>query len=66
MSQVVVHGDTVYLAGVDANETAGETVTRQTQEIISIVNRHLARAGIDKSKLLSAKIYITDMKTFRI
>ena len=64
MSQVVVHGDTIYLAGVVAGKTAGESVTRQTQEILSIIDGHLAKAGSDKSKLLSATIYITDMKTF--
>jgi enamine deaminase RidA (YjgF/YER057c/UK114 family) len=64
MSQVVVHGNTVYLAGVVANKTAGESVAKQTQEILSIIDGHLARAGSDKSKLLSATIYITDMKNF--
>jgi len=64
MSQVVVHGNTVYLAGVVANTTKGESVTRQTQEILSIIDAHLARAGTDKSKLLTATIYITDMRTF--
>lgn len=64
MSQVVVHGDTVYLAGVVANKTAGESVTKQTEEILSIIDGHLAKAGTDKSRLLSATIYITDMKTF--
>lgn len=64
MSQVVVHGNTVYLAGVVANKAAGESVTKQTQEILSIIDGHLAKAGTDKSKLLSANIYITDMKNF--
>ena len=64
MSQVVVHGNTVYLAGVVANKTAGKGVTEQTQEILSIIDGHLAKAGSDKSKLLSATIYLTDMKTF--
>jgi enamine deaminase RidA (YjgF/YER057c/UK114 family) len=64
MSQVVVHGNTVYLAGVVANQTAGESVAKQTQEILSIIDGHLAKAGTDKTKLLSATIYITDMKTF--
>jgi enamine deaminase RidA (YjgF/YER057c/UK114 family) len=64
MSQAVIHGDTVYLAGVVANKTAGEGVTKQTQEILSIIDSHLAKAGTDKSKLLSATIYLTDMKTF--
>ena len=64
MSQAVVHGDTVYLAGVVANKAAGESVTRQTQEILSIIDAHLAKAGTNKSKLLTTTIYITDVKTF--
>ena len=64
MSQVVVHGNTVYLAGVVASNAKGESVTRQTQDILSIIDGHLATAGTDKSKLLSATIYITDMATF--
>ena len=64
MSQAVVHGDTVYLAGIVANKTAGESVTKQTQEILAIIDGHLAKAGTDKTKLLSTTIYITDMKNF--
>jgi enamine deaminase RidA (YjgF/YER057c/UK114 family) len=64
MSQAVVHGDTVYLAGIVASNAPGESVTKQTQDILSIIDRHLAKAGSDKSKLLSATIYITDMKNF--
>ena len=64
MSQAVVHGNTVYLAGVVASNAKGESVTRQTQDILSIIDGHLATAGTDKSKLLSATIYITDMATF--
>ena len=64
MSQVVVHGDTIYLAGVVANTAAGKSVTEQTQEVLSIIDGHLAKTGSDKSKLLTATIYLTDMKTF--
>jgi enamine deaminase RidA (YjgF/YER057c/UK114 family) len=64
MSQAVVHGDTVYLAGIVAKTAAGESVAKQTQEILSIIDGHLAKAGSDKSKLLTATIYITDMKNF--
>jgi enamine deaminase RidA (YjgF/YER057c/UK114 family) len=64
MSQVVIHGDTIYLAGVVATTAGGESVTRQTQEVLSIIDSHLAKAGSDKSKLLTATIYLTDMKTF--
>src|SRR6267378_6756989 len=64
MSQVVVHGDTIYLAGVVAKTTAGESVAKQTQEVLSIIDGHLAKAGSDKSKLLTATIYLTDIKNF--
>ena len=64
MSQAVIHGDTVYLAGIVANAAAGKSVTEQTKEILSIIDGHLAKAGTDKTKLLSATIYLTDMRSF--
>ena len=64
MSQIVIHGDTVYLAGVVARNASGKSVTEQTKDILATIDGYLAKAGTDKSKLLSATIYITDMKTF--
>ena len=65
MSQVVIHGNTVYLAGVVARNASGKSVTEQTKDILATIDGYLAKAGTDKSKLLSATIYITDMKTFQ-
>lgn len=65
MSQAVVHGNTVFLAGVVADKTSGESMTKQTQEILSIIDDHLARADTDKSKLLAATIYVADIQTFQ-
>jgi enamine deaminase RidA (YjgF/YER057c/UK114 family) len=64
MSQAVVHGDTVYLAGIVAGAAAGKSVTEQAKDILSIIDGHLAKAGTDKTKILSATIYLTDIKTF--
>ena len=64
MSQVVVHGDTIYLAGVVASTAAGKSVTEQTKDVLSIIDGQLAKAGSDKSKLLTATIYLPDMGTF--
>ena len=64
MSQAVIHGNTVYLAGQVANESAGGSVTDQTKEILGQIDALLAEAGTDKSKLLSANLYIVDMATF--
>jgi len=64
MSQAVVHGDTVYLAGQVAAEPAGKSVAEQTRDILAAIDRLLAEAGTDKSRLLSATIYLADIATF--
>ena len=64
MSQVVVHGNTVYLAGVVARNASGKSMTEQTQDVLKSIDGYLAQAGTDKSKLLSANIWITDMAKF--
>ena len=64
MSKAVVHGQTVYLAGQVADKAAGKSVAEQTKEILSIIDALLAQAGTDKTKLLSASIWLTDIKTF--
>lgn len=62
MSQAVVHGDTVYLAGQVNNQA--KDVTGQTQNILGQIDKLLAAAGSSKEKILSATIYLTDIKTF--
>ncbi|MGH7879203.1 MAG: RidA family protein [Candidatus Binataceae bacterium] len=64
MSQIVVNGNTVYLAGIVARANKGKSVTEQTREIVSTIDNYLAQAGTDKTKLLSANIWITDMGKF--
>jgi enamine deaminase RidA (YjgF/YER057c/UK114 family) len=64
MSQVVIHDKTVYLAGQVAAHPEGKNVAEQTREILSIIDSLLAEAKTDKSKLLSATIWLTDMTTF--
>ena len=64
MSQVVVHGNTVYLAGIVANDPKSKDMTAQTKDILSQIDGYLAKAGTDKSKLLSANIWITSMAEF--
>ena len=64
MSQAAVHGDTVYLAGQVATQAAGKSVTEQTKEILAQIDALLAEAGTDKTKLLTANIYIVDLATF--
>jgi len=63
MSQAVVHGDTVYLAGqVASDPSAG--VKGQTEQILKKIDAALASAGSDKSKLLSATVWLANMGTY--
>ena len=63
MSKAVVHGDTVYLAGQVASDT-GADVTGQTRQVLASIDALLAEAGTDKSRILSATIYLKDIAAF--
>lgn len=62
MSDAVVHGNTVYLAGQVGN--AGEDLQTQTRTALANVERLLAEAGSDRSKLLQVTIWLADMADF--
>ncbi|MGI9484386.1 MAG: RidA family protein [Geminicoccaceae bacterium] len=64
MSQAVIHGDTVYTAGQVAQNAPGGSVTEQTQDILNAIDRLLAEGGTDKSKLLTASIWLADIGDF--
>jgi enamine deaminase RidA (YjgF/YER057c/UK114 family) len=64
MSKTVVHGDTVYLAGIVADSPKGKSMAEQTRSILTQIDGFLAMAGTNKTKLLSASIWITDMAHF--
>ncbi len=64
MSQAVVHGATIYLAGQVADQAKGKSVSEQTTEILAKIDGLLAEAGSDKTKILSATIYLADIATF--
>lgn len=64
MSQAVVHGNTVYLAGQVAAKPEGASVGDQTAQILAQIDALLAKAASDKTKLLSATIYLADIATF--
>ena len=63
MSSAVVHGDTVYLAGLTADDPKAD-VKGQTAQILAKIDKFLKEAGTDKSKILSANIWLTDIKTW--
>ncbi len=61
LSQAVEHGDTVYLAGVVA-KNIDQDVKGQTRDVLADIDRLLAKCGSDKSRILSATIWVTDIR----
>ena len=63
MSQIVTHGDTVYLAGQVANDF-NVSITIQTEQVLQIIDALLGEVGSDKSKILSAQIWLANIGHF--
>jgi enamine deaminase RidA (YjgF/YER057c/UK114 family) len=63
LSEIVIHGNTVYLAGEVPDDTSLD-VEGQTAQVLAKIERALKQAGSDKSRLLSAQIFLPDMKDF--
>jgi enamine deaminase RidA (YjgF/YER057c/UK114 family) len=63
LSEMVVHHGTVYLAGQVAADMTKDIIG-QTQEVLASVDRLLREAGSDKTKILSAQIFLPDMGDF--
>jgi enamine deaminase RidA (YjgF/YER057c/UK114 family) len=63
LSEVAIHNGTVYLAGQIASDNK-QDILGQTREVLGHIDRLLAEAGSDKSRILSTQIYITDMANF--
>jgi enamine deaminase RidA (YjgF/YER057c/UK114 family) len=64
MSQIVVSGGIVYLAGQVASRARGKSVADQAAEILETVDRYLEEAGSHKSHILQAMVWLTDMSSF--
>jgi enamine deaminase RidA (YjgF/YER057c/UK114 family) len=64
MSEAVIHGGKVYLAGFVAEKTVGKSVKEQTADILAQIDATLKQAGTDKSKILKANIWLTDIGTW--
>lgn len=62
MSQAVIHNGVVYLAGQVG--APGASVAEQTRAVLASVDRLLAAAGTDKTRLLTAQIWLSDMAGF--
>ena len=63
LSEMVVFNGTVYLAGEVPDDT-GKDITAQTEEVLAKIDKLLAQVGSDKTRILSAQIFLADMKDF--
>lgn len=64
MSEAVVHAGKVYTAGVVADAAVGKSVYEQTRDILAQIDAILAKAGSDKTRILKANIWLTNIATF--
>jgi enamine deaminase RidA (YjgF/YER057c/UK114 family) len=63
LSEAAIHNGTVYLAGQVA-EDLKQNIEGQTREVLGHIDRLLAEAGSDKSRILMCQIYLADIKDF--
>ena len=63
MSEAVVHNGTVYLAGPVA-DAASQDTAGQTRQILAAIDRLLGECGSDKTRILSAQIFLADIADF--
>jgi len=64
MSDAVIHGNMIYLSGYVAEKTVGKSVKEQTKDILDQIDATLKEAGTDKTKIVKANIWLTDIKTW--
>jgi enamine deaminase RidA (YjgF/YER057c/UK114 family) len=64
MSDAVIYGDRIYLSGYIAETAEGKSVREQTQDILEQIDATLKEAGSDKTKILKANIWLTDIGTW--
>ncbi|WP_028453327.1 RidA family protein [Chitinilyticum aquatile] len=63
LCEIVVHNNTVYLAGQIAEDLSGDA-RQQTREVLGFIDRLLHQVGSDKSKILTTTIYLADMADY--
>lgn len=64
MSQAVVYNGIAFLAGQVAADKAGASVAEQTRNILERIDGLLKEAGTDKTRLLTANIWLADIGSF--
>jgi len=63
LSEMAVHNGTAYLAGQVADDL-GQDIGGQTAQVLAMIDRLLAEAGSDKTRILMAQIFLADLADF--
>jgi enamine deaminase RidA (YjgF/YER057c/UK114 family) len=63
LSEIAIHNGTIYLAGQIAEDVT-QNIEGQTREVLGHIDRLLAEAGSDKSRILMCQIFIANIKDF--
>ncbi|TIU91933.1 MAG: RidA family protein [Mesorhizobium sp.] len=61
--RVLSHNGIVYLAGMTANDLSGDTM-QQTRAVLAKIDTYLAKAGSDKTRIMSATVWLRDIADF--
>ncbi|MEI6729809.1 MAG: RidA family protein [Pseudomonadota bacterium] len=64
MSEAVIYEGKIYTAGIIAGDTVGKSVFEQTKDVLGQIDSLLAQAGSDKTRILKANIWLTDISNF--
>ena len=64
MSAAVIHNGMVYLAGFTPEKALGKSVADQTADILAQIDQTLKAVGTDKTNIVKANIWLTDIKTW--
>lgn len=64
MSDAIIHEGRVFLAGKVADRSKGRSVREQTAEVLEQIDATLKKAGTDKTRILTANIWLSDISTF--
>ena len=63
LSKIVVHNGVAYLAG-EVPDDGSKDITGQAEEVLAKIDKLLKQVGSDKTRILSAQIFLPDMKDF--
>ena len=65
-SEIIIHNNTVYLSGQVPWKNEDSDFITQAEEVFNLVQEQLLKAGSDKSKILSLRIYIKNPNNYEL